>query len=107
MTKKQKIVTKKTSTKKVKFNLEKPQTSHKQIAKNPEEMLIKDSHIKSILKVKTSEEQLRMITSECQPDICEEENFSKKCELALEKLFNDNIDLFLKFFKKYDQRQKE
>ena len=108
MTKKLQKQKKEKISKKVKFNLEKTQSPAKQKPREPVERREQSSNLKSILKVKTSREQQSQVTCSCQSNISLEEfNFSKKCELALEKFFNDNIDLFLTFFKKYDKKQKE
>jgi len=108
MTKKSQKQKKEKTSKKVKFNLEKKQSPIKQKPKESVEKQPETLNIKSILKVKSSQEQFKKLAWGCQSNISLQEiNFSKKCELALEKFFNENIDLFLTFFRKYDKKQIE
>jgi hypothetical protein len=108
MTKKSQKQKKEKTSKKVKFNLEKKQSPIKQKPKESVEKQPETLNIKSILKVKSSQEQFKKQAWGFQSNISLQEiNFSKKCELALEKFFNENIDLFLTFFRKYDKKQIE
>lgn len=108
MTKKSQKPKKEKTSKRVKFNLGKTQSPIKRSTQKSEQIPSETSNIKSILKVKSSKEQIKHATCSCQTNITtEESDFSKKCELALEKFFTDNIDLFLTLFRKYHNKQIE